>query len=328
MIRSIYFPSDGVPSYDTKLEDIASRLEQPDGLLWLDLMTPGPDEINSILGKTLKFHPLSIEDCLGDGYQAPKVDDFGDYILIIAQAIIPGNKKNNFIPLETHELDIFLGRNFVVTVSQKETSSAVDQTWEHLSTDERLHRNGSDFLCHAILDYLVDEYFPVLEAMDEEIDWLEDQVLSSPRPEILKRILDLKRGAISLRRIISPQREIMNRLSRDEFPFIDEKARIYFRDIHDHLVRIQDISETIRDMVSSALDIYLNSTSLKLNETMKALTILSTVFLPLSFISGVFGMNFLYNPAYSWQEGMPIFILICLSIVVLMVLVFKWRKYY
>jgi len=327
MIRSIFFPPVGDPQYDIDLKDVLPILEQPDGLLWIDLSHPDHLHVNSVLENIFKFHPLAIEDCLNDGFQAPKVDDYDSYIFIIAHAISHDKDPNNFEFLATHELNIFLGNNYVVTLSHDEKMEATEFIWQRLKRDERLHTNGSDFLCHAILDVLVDEYMPVLDAMDKEIDWLEDQVLSSPRPEILKRILDLKHGVISLRRIITPQREVMNRLSRDEFPFIDLKARVYFRNIYDHLVRIQDLSETIRDIVAGALDIYLNSTSLKLNETMKVLTMVSTIFLPLSFIAGVFGSNFLYNPAYSWKGGTFIFTILCIVVIVFMVIWFKRKNY-
>jgi magnesium transporter len=204
----------------------------------------------------------------------------------------------------------------------------VEKVWKGIERDERIYSNGSDFLCHAILDALVDDYMPVLDKMDEEIEWLEDRVLSKPEPETLERILSLKHSVMTLRRIVSPQRETINRLSRDDFPQIDRQSRIYFRDIYDHLVRIQDLSESIRDIVSGAMDIYLNSTSLRLNEIMKALTIVSTIFLPMSFFAGVYGMNFHYFPEITWPYGYAYVWALFIAIFVGMLIFFKKRGWF
>jgi len=188
--------------------------------------------------------------------------------------------------------------------------------------------NGADFLCHAILDELVDDYMPLLDKMDDEIEWLEDRVLEKPKPETLQRILNLKHATLSLRRFITPQREIMNRLSRDDFGMIAEKHQIYFRDIYDHLVRLQDLIESVRDVVSGTLDIYLSATSNRLNEVMKALTIVSTIFLPLSFIAGVYGMNFKFFPELNWPFGYLYVWLIFIAMAVGMVVYFKKRGWF
>ena len=226
------------------------------------------------------------------------------------------------------ELDLFLGKNFLVTCYSEPSLPAIERTWELIWKDNRISHNGADFLCHTILDTVVDEYMPLIDRMENEVEWIEDSAMKKPTPETLRRLLSLKHSIISLRRIIAPQREVMNRLSRDEFAQIDAQSLIYFRDIYDHLVRIQDLADIIRDIVSGALDIYLNSTSLRLNEIMKALTIVSTVFLPLSFITGVFGMNFLYIPGSQARAG---FLITCASLIllgILMLLYFKKRNWF
>jgi magnesium transporter len=226
------------------------------------------------------------------------------------------------------ELNIFLGENFMVTLHLDEAMPPVDQLWNQLEKDERLTHNGTDILCHRLLDYLVDDYMPVLDDLDDEIEWLEDQVLARPNPQLLSRILALKHTLIALRRIMSPQREVLNRLSRDEFAMIDNHARIYFRDVYDHMVRFQDLIETLRDIVTGAMDIYLNSTSLRMNEIMKALTIVSTIFLPLSFVAGVYGMNFEHMPELNWIWGYPMVWGIFLLIAAGMLIFFKRRGWF
>ena len=221
MIRSIYFPHTGEVQLDIKPEKISSALLDPKGMLWVSLEAPTPEESKLILGDIFKFHHLAIEDCLSVGYQSPKVDDFGDYLFIIAHAI---KSDKAFDQLKTMELNLFLGKNYLVTSHMEKTLHPIAHIRENLSRDNRLYANGVDFLCHAILDVLVDDYMPVIDKMDEEIEWMEELVLAKPTPMILERILNLKHSLLAMRRIISPQREIMNRLSRDDFPQIDRQS--------------------------------------------------------------------------------------------------------
>lgn len=324
MIRSIYFTQNQVKENLT-LDEMSAALQQSEGLLWVSLEHPSENEIHQILDETFHFHPLAIEDCQSDGYQPPKVDDFGNYIFIIAHSL---DLQQSISLVETCELNLFLGRNYLVTCFQSARMPPVDAVWGLLPRDERLHRHGADFLCHAVLDHLVDDYMPLLDKMDEEIEWLEDQVLQTPTVQVMERILKLKHDVMTMRRIIAPQREVMNRLSRDDFPQIDRQRRIYYRDIYDHLVRIYDLTESVRDIVSGALEIYLSSNSLRLNEIMKALTIVSTIFLPLSFLAGVFGMNFKFMPELSWEFGYLFAWGLFIAIAIGMISFFKHRNWF
>ncbi|PKN99851.1 MAG: magnesium and cobalt transport protein CorA [Chloroflexi bacterium HGW-Chloroflexi-4] len=325
MIRSAYFePNNPVQFLDT-IEAFKPKMNSKTGFLWVSLESASEDEINLILRDMFNFHPLTIEDCLSLGYQVAKVDDFINYLFIIAHAIKPAADLHE---LETLELNLFIGNNFLVTCTTEDHMSPIEKVWERVHKDFRLSNFGTDFLCHAILDALVDEYMPLIDQMDTEVEILEDSVLEKPSPATLERLLMLKHSIMELRRVISPQREMINRLTRDEYSLIDPQSRFYFRDIYDHLVRIQDLSDTIRDIVSGAMDIYLNSTSLRLNEVMKALTIVSTIFLPLSFIAGVFGMNFIHIPAATHPLG---FYICCAAMVVIgiaMLIYFRWRKWF
>lgn len=326
MIRSILFSSNGSHQENASIETLRVSIKNKEDLVWVDMHNSDPGEMQSILGDLFHFHPLAIEDCQSVGYQPPKVDDFGNYIFLVMHAVEP---KGNFEVLDTTEINLFLGDNYLVTYhTENKPLHALESVWARLSKDERLYTNGSDFLCHAVLDVLVDDYMPLLDQMDEEIEWLEDTVLAKPDSKTLERILALKHSVMALRRIVAPQREVINRLTRDEFPMIDRKSRIYFRDIYDHLVRIQDLGESIRDIVTGALDIYLNSISLRLNEIMKALTIVSTIFLPLSFVAGVYGMNFHYMPEIYWRLGYLFAWVIFACIFIGMLLFFKKRGWF
>lgn len=326
MIRSIYFSSpESKPQRDLSHESIRQALTNPNGLLWVSFENSPAEEAHSVLAPVFHFHPLAIEDCLSQGFQTPKLDDYNTYIFIVAYGL-PVEGNHDFE--NTQELDLFLGTNYLVTVSHSPELTAIQKVWERIYRDDRLITNGSDFLCHAILDHLVDDYFPILDRLDDEIETLEDVVLANPRPEVLARVLELKHEIIFLRRIFSPQRENMNRLSRDEFPMIDRQSQIYFRDIYDHLVRIQDVSESLRDVVSGVMDIYLNSTSLRLNEIMKALTVVSTIFLPLTFIAGVYGMNFHFMPELTWKLGYLLVWIVFAGIFIGMLAFFKKKKWF
>ncbi len=326
MIRTLLIDPKGKRKTNLTQAEIQHALKDPECLVWISLESTNSTEARHMLQDEFHFHPLAIEDCLNTGYQTPKVDDFGRYIFIIAHAI---RSDENFTTVETMELNFFLGENYLVTVFNDKTMPPVAELWKLMEKDERLAQNGSDFLCHSLLNILVDQYLPVLDRLDDEIEMLEDQLIERPQPKTLQRILNLKHTLLNLRRIMSPQREVMNRLSRDEFPMIDQLSRIYFRDIYDHMVRFQDMIESLRDIVAGTLDIYLNSTSLRLNEVMKALTIVSTIFLPLSFVAGMFGMNFSRMlPAWDWPYAYLFFWFICFAITGGMLAFFKRRGWF
>lgn len=325
MIRTLRINGHLVSDQDLSPKQISEVISEPDSLVWVSLERPTPLEAQAILQDVFQFHPLTIEDCLNTGYQTPKVDDFGRYIFIIAHAIKTDEDHDE---VETMELNIFLSDRFIVTLYLDENMPPIQQLWNQMQKDDRLTHQGTDFLCYRLLDFLVDDYMPVLDHLDDEIELLQDKVLAQPTPQLLERILTLKNTLIYLRRIMSPQRELFNRLSRGDFQMIVEKNRIYFRDIYDHMVRYQDMVESLRDIVTGAMNIYLNSTSLRLNAVMKALTIVSTIFLPLSFVAGVYGMNFEFMPELHWPFGYPMVWLIFLMIVTGMLTFFKRRGWF
>ena len=253
------------------------------------------------------------------------MDDFDDYLFMIANAI---KTRADSFDIETLELNAYLGKNYLVTCYTSASMPPVAKVLKLIKRDNRMCSHGADFLLHSMLDALVDEYLPITDRMETEIGLLEDSVLQKPDPAILERLITLKHSIMELRRVTTPLREVVNRLARDEYPQITNANKIYFRDIFDHLMWILDISDTIRDIVSGAMDIYLNSTSLRLNEVMKALTIVSTIFLPLAFVTGLFGMNFVHIPGLSSPWGFWVTCLICLCISFGMMGFFKYRKWF
>ena len=327
MIQSIYFSSsNSSPQRGLDVDQLKQAMQNPEGLLWVSLEKPDTAESDYILRDVFHFHPLAIEDSQSTGYQTPKIDDYGHFLFIVAHALAASTDHINSD--SSLELNLFLGENYLITSYNSDDMPPVRDVWRRLQRDERIVQNGSDYLCHAILDHLVDDYIPLLDQMDETIEALEDQVLEKPTTDTLSNLLEIKHELMSLRRVISPQREVINRLSRDDYPMIDQQSRLYYRDIYDHLVRIQDLSESLRDIVSGVLDIYLNSTSLRLNEVMKALTVVSTIFLPLTFVAGIYGMNFEYMPEIHWRYGYIFVWIIFIIIAIGMLAWFRYRKWF
>ena len=228
--------------------------------------------------------------------------------------------------LHLHELDVFLGKNFVVT-HHDEPIAAIDQMWTTFQRDPRNSQNGADHLLYRIIDYLVAGFMPIVENLDDEIDEIEDQVFNKPTTETLEHIFSLKRSLLAMRRVITPQREVLNKLARDDYQIIDAHDRVFFRDIYDHLVRLQDLNESMRDMLSGTMDIYLSVINNRMNDVMKTLTVITTLFMPISFVSGFFGMNFFEPVAHlTLWTGIPVFIIILLATILTPTIMLVWMR--
>jgi magnesium transporter len=323
MIRSLYFTPDGNLRSGLSVMDMAFALQEEGGLLWVDFEGNPPEEDEPILRKTFGFHPLAIDDALEESH-VPKVDDWGEYVYIVLHAVDLDTKDG--VEVDTHELDVFLGKCYLVT-HHDERIEAIEKTWATVQRDERHLKSGSDHLLYRLVDEVVASYMPVVESLDLEIDQTEDQTFDRPTPYTLERIFMLKRAALHLRRIIGPQREVLNKLARDDFAVIDPRERIYYRDIYDHLVRMHDITESIRDLVSGTLDTYLSVINNRMNEVMKTLTIITTIFMPISFVASFFGMNFFQPsvPLNIWT-GWPAFILTLIVIFLTPLGMFAWIR--
>jgi magnesium transporter len=307
MIRSLYLTNDGLIKTDLPVEAFPAALEDPDGMLWVDFEATPPESDEPLLRNVFGFHPLAVDDALQESH-VPKVDDWNEYLYVVLHAVVFDRSDGGHV--DTLELDVFLGRNYMVT-HHDETIAAVDKVWAACQRDERLHENGIDYVMYRLTDEVVASYMPVVEEIDEAVDRCEDEVFGKATPEILAQIFTLKRAVLHLRRIIGPQREVLNRLARDDYAVIDARARVYFRDVYDHLVRLHDITESIRDLVSGTLDTYLSVINNRMNDIVKTLTIITTLFMPISFVSGFFGMNFFQPVAAAllpWTD-VPVFVL-------------------
>ncbi len=302
MIHSICFIPGQEVRTNLPVKEFAAILKNPDSLLWIDFSAEPDESCDSILTGIFRFHPLAVDDALAETH-TPKVDDWKEYVYIVLNAMSLNGE--NGLELVTKELDIFLGKNFVVT-HHYEPISSLEEAYQACFRDPRYISHGPDHLLYKIIDDIVNDYMPMMENIDDAIDRIEDEVLTKAAPDTLERIFALKRALLSMRRIITPQREVMNKLARDDYEVIDPHDRIFFRDIYDHLVRLHDLNESMRDLVSGALDTYLSVVNNRMNEVMKTLTIITTLFMPISFITGFFGMNF-FEPVAgltSWTSRM------------------------
>ncbi len=303
-------------------KQVQDLLIKKDGLLWIDIEDV-TDEDAELLSAVFGFHPLAVEDCISRDIHPPKIDDFEDYLFVIVHGI---NYHTESEVVETTELAFFMGKNYVVTthdVPMRSISSMLD----HIRKDGRLMRRGADFLTHDIIDALVDNIMPTIEQMDEKNDQLEDEALHKPKRETLMAIMQLKRSILSLTRIILPQREIVNRLSRGEYNLISERAQIYYRNIFDHLVRIEMLTLGLRDMTESVLSTYLSSVSNRMNEVMKVLTLIATIFIPLTFIAGIYGMNFANMPELALRYGYFVILGVMAVIGISLAVYFRRKKW-
>jgi len=320
MIRVLFFSKQDGLQTNYPIEKLGQALQENDGLFWVDFCGEANETCEPILRETFGFHPLAVEDALQQT-NLPKVDDWGDYLYIVLDALDFPDQE-----LKQIELDVFLGKHYLVT-HHDVPIPALEQAWEACQRDERHVHQGADHLLYRLMDYVVTAYLPIVEQMDREIDEIEDRLFISPSPNTVERLFALKRALLAMRRTITPQREVLNKLARDDYRVIDHRDRIFFRDVYDALVRLHDLNESMRDLVGGALDTYLSVINNRMNEVMKTLTIITTLFMPLSFVAGFFGMNFFLPdvPITEWMTR-PIFYGVLSVMIVLPFLMHVWMR--
>jgi magnesium transporter len=252
------------------------------------------------------------------------MEDFGDYLYIVLRAL---TSNGDNLALETEQVSLILGRNYVISFQEK-AGGVFGKVSERIRAGKgRIGKSGPDYLAYSLLDTIVDNYFIVLERIGERIEILEDALVTSPTPSTLRIIHGLKRDMIFLRRSVWPLREVLNGLQREETALVGAATRVYLRDVYDHTIHAIDTLETFRDMISGMIDIYLTSLSNRLNEVMKVLTMIATIFIPLTFIAGLYGMNFRHMPELEWPWGYPAVLTLMASVCVFMLFYFRRKKW-
>jgi magnesium transporter len=297
---------------------------------WINV--DGLHEVSSIekLGRCFDLHPLIVEDILNTE-QRPKIDVFDTYIFIVIK-MHTWNEETREINGE--QMSLILGDNFVITFQEKE-GDIFDEVRNRIKNDKgRIRKAGADYLAYSLMDAVVDNYFRVVENVGEDIEDMEEELITDPTPKTLHKIHFLKREMIFLRKSVWPLREVISRLGREETDLVKDSTKIYLRDIYDHVIQIIDTVETYRDVISGMLDVYLSSISNRMNAVMKVLTIFAAIFIPLTFIVGLYGMNFNTDkspfnmPELNWYYGYPFALGLMLLVSLIMLLVFKKKKWF
>jgi len=275
------------------------------------------------IGKCFNLHPLILEDIV-DTDQRPKIKDFVNYIFIILKMLYYDKNDNE---MKVEQVSLILGKNYVISFQERE-GDVFNSIRERIRNNiGRMRKAEADYLVYALMDAVVDNYFIIIEKLGEKIENLEDKVISRPKPVNLRVIHKLRRDLIFLRKSVWPLREVISILQRGESSLILESTNVYLRDVYDHTIQVIDTVETLRDIISGMLDIYLSSVSNRMNEIMKVLTIIATIFIPLTFITGIYGMNFRNMPEIKWVWGYPVVLLGMLIIGIIMVIYFKRKKW-
>ncbi|UJS16651.1 MAG: magnesium/cobalt transporter CorA [Candidatus Jettenia sp.] len=290
---------------------------------WINIDGIHQIEVLEKIGNCFGIHPLIMEDILNTD-QRPKMEDFGEYIYIVLKMFYYNNKTNEII---AEQVSLVLGSNFVISFQEKEGYVFNPVRDRIRGNKSRIKKMGADYLAYSLLDAIVDNYFIVLEILAERIELLEEELVDHPAPKILRIIYKLKGDMVLLRRSIWPLREVIGELERGESPLVKDSSTIYLKDVYDHTIQAIDTLETFRDMVSGMLEIYLSSINNRLNAVMKVLTMIATVFMPLTFIAGIYGMNFKYMPELDWRWGYPSILLVMVTVGVSMLIYFKKKKW-
>jgi magnesium transporter len=334
MVTAFIKFGDGSVSTQSDPATLLRAIRDPQATFWVDMKKP-TDEEYALLDDVFGFHPLAIEDSIKYS-QRPKIESYehtGDtckqgYFYMVIHGPDLGSFREK---LQTKELDIFASERFLLTIHEEQMTSIQDSL-ERAAKDPRLVLDpGIDFLLYHILDLLVDNYTPILDYLQEEIDGVEERAVNDATPELLQQIAQKKRELLNFRRIIGPQRDVLAQLTRGDVPFIREATRVYLRDVLDHLIRAVEMIELYRDLIVGARDIYMSSISNRLNQVMKTLTIITVIALPLNIMTGFFGMNFRV-PVFEWmldhRTGFWIIMAGVLLSIGLLLWIFKKKKWF
>jgi magnesium transporter len=267
---------------------------------WMDIQGLGSEEVLTQVGDIFTLHPLLLEDVVNVP-QRPKVQDYKQQLLIVAHMVRINKDKDGF---DTEQVGFVLGKNYLLTFQEEELEDCFEMVRERIRTNQgKVRQLGADYLTYLLLDSLIDGYFPVVEHYEERIEELEDEIVLHPSAQTMQKLYELRRELLALRRLIWPLRNVLNVIIRDHDTVITDDIQIYFRDSYDHIIQLLEIIEAYRELASSLMDVYMSAMGNKMNEIMKFLTVIATIFNPLTFIAGVYGMNFENMPELKWPWG-------------------------
>jgi magnesium transporter len=305
-----------------KVEECFPFKDKPT-ITWINIDGLHDLEVIEKIGKQFGLHPLVLEDIVNTG-QRPKLEDFENHVFVVLKMLYYDQEKGE---LEAEQISLIFGQNFVISF-QERVGDIFEPLRERIRKGKgRVRKAGSDYLAYALMDSIVDNYFVILEQLGEKIEDAEQELAVNPTLETLQTIRTFKKEMIFLRKSIWPLREVVNSLERGESSLVDESTLIYLRDVYDHTIQIIDTVESYRDMLSGMLDVYLSSISNKMNEVMKVLTIFAAIFIPLTFIAGIYGMNFGFMPELGWRWGYFGILLVMAIVAVALIVYFKRKRW-
>lgn len=319
-VRVIHFTPDEVREEEVTDAEVLRKAHRPDTVTWVDVQGFGDEKLIRSIGEVFALHPLAIEDVVNVP-QRPKAEPYDEQLLIIVRMV----KIDDEAGIDMEQVSIVLGKNYVLTFQERH-GDILDPVRKRIRSGKGVvRRKGADYLAYAIFDTIVDGYYPVLEEVGNWLELLEDAVVENPTPQLLRQMNQIKNRLTNLRRAIWPQREAANRLCRDEYDLIDPGVQLYLRDTYDHCIQTSEVAEMFRDIVTGLMNTYLSSVANRTNEVMKVLTIVATIFIPLTFLAGIYGMNFEHMPELHTRWGYP-FIWVTMAAMAGGMLVFFWKR--
>ena len=305
-----------------KVEECFPFKDKPT-VTWINVDGVHQVEIIEKIGKEYDIHPLVLEDIVNTD-QRPKLEEFDEFIFVVLKML---NWDDENAEVQSEQVSLLVGRNFVVSF-QERPGDVFDPIRDRLRQAKgRIRKMRADYLAYALVDAIVDNYFVVLEKLGDRIELVQEELVGDPSPGTLHAIQNLKRELLFLRKSVWPLREVASGFERSESPIVCDSTRVYLRDVYDHTIQVIDALETCRDLVSGMLDIYLSSISNKMNEVMKTLTIIATIFIPLTFVAGLYGMNFEFMPELHWRLAYPLVLLVMVVIGILMLFYFRRKRW-
>lgn len=304
------------------MSEVGAALAHPRAMVWIDADEQNR-EMEEFLERRLGVHPLVIEDMFSER-TTPKVEDYGEYLYVIVHGV--RRDAEGPTELETVELDLLIGPNWILTHHSRPLRSIEEMTTD-LERNPRLLERGPAYIAHGVIDRMTDHYLPVVDRFEEEIDAIEEKIVRDPRPEMLQQLFGMKRSLQRLRRISTYQRDLLQRLSRSEFSQIPQPALPFFRDLYDHFVRIADLADSYRELVTLSLEIYMSVLANRQNEVMKALALISTIMLPLNLLAAIYGMNFAHLPLAGTNAGFYAILALMLTLAAVLRWTFKRRRW-
>lgn len=320
---SCYHGADGTGSRELSRDEISVALKSGTGTLWVDLDAADVADVD-LLKNTFGFHPLAVEDALNPQSRV-KLEEYRDFLILIVRGVAFCEDTEDPYDIETVNVTFFLGKNYLVTVHH-ETATAVESIRNILERKPELVSSGPARLMHALVDEVVDDFFPIIDTLDEFMDVLEEKIYTSFDQDAIGDIFSVKRLVLSLRRHLAPQRDAFNILTNRPTTLLTPEVQIYFRDVYDHVMRINDSLDTYRELLSGTMDSYLSQVSNRLGTATKALSVVATLSIPFVVVSGMWGMNFERIPLSAHPHGFLIMMFVQLAIGAALTGLLKWRK--